>query len=42
MDKKELICPCCETTIWVSEEVLSKDNYIACYICGAILKNDFK
>jgi uncharacterized Zn finger protein len=41
-DKIEIRCPCCKTDIWISKEVIEKENYIQCYICGVILKNKLK
>lgn len=42
MDKVEVICPNCKTSIYIGEEVLKIDNYIQCYICGAIFRNKYK
>jgi len=41
-EKIEINCPECKTSIYISKEVLKKDNYIQCYICGKIFKNSLK
>jgi uncharacterized Zn finger protein len=42
MDKIQISCPHCETSIYISKEVLETDNYIQCYICSYIFKNNLK
>jgi uncharacterized Zn finger protein len=42
MEKIELTCPHCQTSIYISKEVLESDNYLQCYICAFIFRNYLK